>query len=74
MGSFVDFTCLSRRDMRVDLRCCRTRMAEQVLHHSEVGTTVQQVCSEAVSQSVCMEIGVKSRLESIAFDDLLDAS
>lgn len=52
MCTFHQFAQALVQDVGVDLRRGNVRMAQQLLHHSEVGTVLQQVGSECVAQHV----------------------
>ena len=48
----VDLSQGFNREMRIDLRGVQAAMAEQFLHHADVGASTQQVGGKTVAQGV----------------------
>lgn len=59
------------RYVSIDLRCCRTAVPEKILDYSEVGSAIEQVGSEAVSQRMSVEVWIESGSNGVFFDDSL---
>ena len=50
MGLVVDLDHFFHRDLRVDLRRCEARVAEELLDVAQVGTGVEQMRCKCVAQ------------------------
>ena len=71
---FFDY-CLETAffDVGVDLRGRDVRVAEQFLNDAEVGAAAEEVCGEAVTHEVGIDIRIDAGAGGVLFDELADA-
>ena len=72
MGFFVGFSQAASTHMGVDLRRCQALMAQQLLHTSQIRTSVQKVRCKAVPQSVRCGLLSQTRRGDMCFQHPTD--